>query len=177
MWSVLGDIAGSTIQGLFNAREAEKNRDFQRGMSNTARQRDRKDLEAAGLNPVLAADHGASTPSGSTASISAPPLGATINSARALSQQKDLNEAHIQNLNATSAKTSQDARISKTTADFLDKMSGLPLPAVLAGGAALAGGARALGNVGAAAVGKKSGVLGIKFHGKEHQIGKPFKRK
>lgn len=54
----------------FNAAEAAKNRDWQKMMSDTAHQREIKDLQAAGLNPVLSAmgGQGAAVTSGATAS-------------------------------------------------------------------------------------------------------------
>lgn len=52
----------------FSAEQAELNRRFQAEMSNTAHQREVQDLIKAGLNPVLSALSGASTPSGSAAS-------------------------------------------------------------------------------------------------------------
>lgn len=59
----------SAKQYEYNAREAQKLRDWQEYMSNTAHQRQVKDLIAAGLNPVLSATlGGSSTPSGATAS-------------------------------------------------------------------------------------------------------------
>lgn len=55
-------------QWKFNSAEAQKNRDFQREMSNSAYQRAVADMRAAGLNPLLAySQGGASTPGGSTA--------------------------------------------------------------------------------------------------------------
>lgn len=81
VWQAVGAIGSSLLGGLFGSSGAKKQNqaqiqaareqmDFQERMSNTAHQREIKDLEAAGLNPILSAKlGGASSPSGAQPNI------------------------------------------------------------------------------------------------------------
>lgn len=67
-----GVIMGGVLTSAGNILEARKNRKFQERLSNTAHQRQVADLRAAGLNPMLSANSGASTPGGSQATVDIP---------------------------------------------------------------------------------------------------------
>lgn len=58
------------IARAWSAEQAKINRDWQTEMSNSAHQREVADLIASGLNPILSANQGASTPSGAVPSAS-----------------------------------------------------------------------------------------------------------
>jgi len=89
---------------------ANQNRAWQEGMSNTAHQRQVRDLKRAGLNPILSANAGASTPSGSVAHMENA-LGAGVSTAiDTMRLQKEMRAVDSQTaLNAASATAQQAA--------------------------------------------------------------------
>lgn len=111
--SIFGSSSSSKAQdsaNQSNAQQAKAQMDFQERMSSSAHQREVKDLEAAGLNPILSANSGASTPGGAAANFQSTQqaLPGYINSATAAIPDIALKIAQTNNLNANSAKTAAE---------------------------------------------------------------------
>lgn len=110
-----GASANNAAMMQFNAQEAQKNRDWQERMSNTAYQRAMADMRTAGLNPILAYQQGgASSPSGSSASVSSlentmEGLGKGVSSAG----QAYRNFQDLKLTNETIGKTASEADLNK----------------------------------------------------------------
>jgi len=68
------NIGLGLLTGGFNQRQAHDQMVFQRDMSSTAHQREVADLKKAGLNPILSANGGASTPVGAASNMQAPAI-------------------------------------------------------------------------------------------------------
>lgn len=108
-----------------NKKLADENRNWQERMANSAHQREIADLKAAGLNPVLSVTggSGATTPSGSTASVSD---GAGYASALANLQAAQINSATQMYMHTTPSGNSLVGQI-----EWLSKQLGLPISEVL----------------------------------------------
>lgn len=119
MGGPIGTAIGSGVAGLISEQEtagqyreqlqlgreanaqriamADKQMDFQERMSNTAHQREIKDLRAAGLNPILSSKYGgASTPGGAMAQIADIAAPATSSAVARRTQDAQMNQMAAQ---------------------------------------------------------------------------------
>lgn len=92
---IWGAIAGAVVSAYAAYRQNKKRQDYAERMSNTAHQREVADLRAAGLNPILSANRGASSPDPSRLPMGQN-LGKNVMAARQLKMQQGLVNAQIE---------------------------------------------------------------------------------
>lgn len=124
--SAFGNIAGGLLTNASNKREAERNRSFQAYMSNTSHQREVKDLKAAGLNPLLSATGGASTPTGAQATMENVASGAISSALQAGRIKTELDVAKQGIATAESAEKLNNANATKAGVEAAVLSRGIP---------------------------------------------------
>lgn len=126
------DFLGSVGSAKMSQDMAREQMDFQREMSNTAYQRAASDLEAAGLNRILALGSPASTPGGAMGSTNMAGLGSNmINGAKAVSDiktqetQRTLMGQQGQQATAQAEQAETQAMVNRANAKIRDEFANL----------------------------------------------------
>jgi len=130
----LGTIGGALIGGIFSARgqdraneesarQAQLNRQFTERMSGTAVQRRAKDMEAAGINRILAGKFDASTPAGVMPQVGSVGGAATQGAERGANTAKSISQTKM--IKAQTMNVAADTSLKKATAETQQSLDAL----------------------------------------------------
>lgn len=121
MWGAIASAAGQAGGGIYGISEARRNarnqRDWTLEMSQTAHQREVKDLRAAGLNPILSSGGpGASVGPGATAVT--PDLAQAVGGAATSAREAMITKQRVRESKAQATSAETQAAIDKDTLQF-----------------------------------------------------------
>ncbi len=130
---VMGALVGAVVnregalrQNDWNREEAERNRNWQKMMSNSAIQRRMQDMRNAGINPILAGKYDASTPPGSLAhkmeNVAQAGLSGANSAMETITQGKNLKLLEAQ-INKTNSETNLN-QANTTLTETMDRLQG-----------------------------------------------------
>ena len=102
--SIAGSLLGNSMTNSSNKARTRENNAHQLMMSNTAHQREVKDLKSAGLNPILSA-RSAGAPVGSSVAARVEPYKANVGEALIQAEQINLLQAQSEKTRAEAVNT------------------------------------------------------------------------
>lgn len=105
------DLLGGVMTNNANAAQAQKNRDFQADQTGTAYQRAVKDLQAAGLNPMLAYTNGGASSGSGAQAVMQNAVGSAIHTGMAAK----MNAAQVDSVRAQVDNIKQQTKTSEAT--------------------------------------------------------------